>query len=62
MYGLNLRGGKSIESLDLMSEFADKVPVAILENVFVAEPVPCLPEEMMKERAVLSRDIQSFRY
>jgi ribonucleoside-triphosphate reductase len=31
---LNLRG-KSIESLDLISEFADKVPVAILENVFV---------------------------
>ncbi len=33
-HGLNLRG-KPIESLDLISEFADKVPASFLENVFV---------------------------
>ncbi len=33
-FGLNLRG-KPIESLDLISEFVDKVPASLLENIFV---------------------------
>jgi ribonucleoside-triphosphate reductase len=33
-FGLNLRG-KPIERLDLISEFVDKVPASLLDNVFV---------------------------
>jgi len=38
-HGLNLRG-KPIENLNLIAEFADKVPASIIENVFVRNARP----------------------
>ena len=61
-YGLNLRG-KSIESLDLISEFADKVPgVDSGKRLCARSPFP-LPEDNRRRKVqFVLRDIQSFGY